>query len=169
MMSIDWQGIFLPTVSLLEILIRGSIFYLAIFFFLRFLPPRAMGGLSLSDVLVVVLIADAAQNGMSADYRSITEGLLLVMTIILWSYFIDTLDFYFPKLRLTSNTPVLLIKNGKMLKANMKSEKISESELMSQIRQYGLDTFDDVKCAYMEGDGHISVIVKSHLPTKRGI
>ena len=90
-----------------------------------------------------------------------TEGLLLVLTIIFWSYCIDLVDFYFPRLHLASHAPVRLIKNGRMLKANMDRQKISEDELMSHIRQCGLDGIAEIKSAYIEGDGQISVIMHS--------
>jgi uncharacterized membrane protein YcaP (DUF421 family) len=70
---IDWKSAFIPTIHLAEIFLRGTIVYLFILFVLRLLRREA-GALSISDLLVVVLIADAAQNAMASEYRSITEG-----------------------------------------------------------------------------------------------
>ena len=166
-MDIEWQSMLLPSVSLAEIFIRGTVVYLAIFLFVRVLPPREVGGLTVSDLLVVVLIADAAQNGMSAQYQSITEGLLLVLTIIFWSYCIDLVDFYFPRLNIASHAPVQLIRHGAWIQRNMHRQKITEEEVMSQIRQCGLDSIADIKSVYIEGDGHISVIMTSQSPIAR--
>ena len=77
MSSIDWHAMFVPTVSLLEIVLRGSAVYLSIVALMR-LFRREAGTLSTTDLIVVVLVADAAQNAMAADYHSITEGLVLV-------------------------------------------------------------------------------------------
>ena len=73
LLQIDWKAVFVPTVSLLEIVLRGTLVYLLLFFVLRVLRREA-GALGISDLLVVVLIADAAQNAMGSEYKSVTEG-----------------------------------------------------------------------------------------------
>lgn len=158
----DWQKAFVPTTSILEIVIRGSIMYLAIFFLLRFILRREAGTVGITDLLVVVLIADAAQNGMASDYTSITEGLVLVTTIVLWSFFLDWLGFHFPAIQdLLHPRPLLLVKDGRTDKRNLRKELITHEELMGQLREQGVDKLDKVKEAYMEQDGRISVITNS--------
>jgi uncharacterized membrane protein YcaP (DUF421 family) len=71
--DIDWHGLLVPTVSLLELVLRGSAIYLGILVLMRVLR-RDAGTLSTADLLVVVLIADAAQNAMASEYHSITQG-----------------------------------------------------------------------------------------------
>src|ERR1700749_2698388 len=95
LLRIDWNSVFVPTVSLLEIVLRGTLVYLLLFFLMRVLRREA-GALGISDLLVVVLIADAAQNAMSSDYKSITEGAVLVGTIIFWDYSLDWLGYKVP-------------------------------------------------------------------------
>src|SRR5689334_6101742 len=97
--DLDWAGMFAPDTPPLEIFLRGSIVYLVMFTLLRVVLKRESGSLGVSDLLVVVLIADAAQNAMASDYKSITDGLLLVATIIFWSYALDWIAFHFPVLR----------------------------------------------------------------------
>lgn len=155
----DWQRIFVPSVSIGEIILRGSLMYLMLFILLRFVLKREAGAVSITDLLVVVLIADAAQNGMAAEYISITEGLVLVGTIVFWSYALDWLGYTFPALQSFVHPPPLqLVKEGRPLWRNMRRELITEDELMTQLRQAGVETLEQVKAAYMEGDGHISVI-----------
>lgn len=77
---IDWAKAFTPTTPL-EIVLRGSLVYLALFILMRFILRREAGTFGITDLLVVVLIADAAQNAMANDYTSITDGILLVGTI----------------------------------------------------------------------------------------
>ena len=159
--NIDWHSLFVPTLSLVELMIRGTVIYLMLFMLMRFLPRREMGGIGVADLLMVVLIADAAQNAMSSDYKSITEGLVLVSTILFWSLAVDWLDHKFPHFHLSAAAPVLLIKDGRLLRKNMDYEQITEDELMSQLRQKGLETPQRVAKAYIEGDGKISVILKN--------
>jgi uncharacterized membrane protein YcaP (DUF421 family) len=154
----DWEALFVPSGSILELMVRGTVLYLALFIMLRLLPRRQLGSLGVSDVLVIVLIADAAQNGLAGEYTSITEGVVLVATILLWDYLIDFIDHRFPGLHLNMSPPKLLVQNGRMIKRNMERENMSEEDLMSQLRQHGIEHLRDVRRAYAEGEGHISVI-----------
>src|SRR5215217_5846617 len=156
--QIDWKSIFIPSMSVAEIFLRGTFVYLLLFFILRVLRREA-GSVGISDLLVVVLIADAAQNAMGSEYKSITEGAVLIATIAGWDYFLDWLGYRFPRVqRLLRPAPLLLIKNGRMLKRNMRQEMITEEELMGQLREQGIEQVNKVKKCYLEGDGHISVI-----------
>src|SRR6478736_7518845 len=133
---IDWQQIFIPTSSIFEVIVRGTCTYVMLFLILRFLLKRQTGVIGVADLLVIVLIADAAQNAMANEYKSITEGAILVLTIVFWNFAIDWLGYRFPVFqRLTRPAPLMLIENGKMLVRNMRHEMITTDELNSQLRQ----------------------------------
>ncbi|HEX8118833.1 MAG TPA: YetF domain-containing protein [Pyrinomonadaceae bacterium] len=160
LLQIDWKAAFVPNVSLLEIVLRGTLVYLLLFFVLRVLRRQA-GALGISDLLVVVLIADAAQNAMSSEYKSVTEGAVLVGTIVAWDYSLDWLGYRFPTLRrVLRPAPLPLVKDGRALRQNMRKELVSMEELMSQLREQGVEHLSEVKECCLEGDGHISVIKK---------
>ena len=156
--SVDWTALFIPSGSVAEVVVRGSVLFLTLFFILRLLPRRQIGSLGVSDLLVIVLIADAAQNGLSGEYKSITEGAVLVVTILFWNWVIDTLDYRFPELSINGTEPRLVVSNGRLLRRNMEQEELSEEQLMSHLRQQGVDDLALVGKAYVEGDGRISVI-----------
>jgi uncharacterized membrane protein YcaP (DUF421 family) len=157
---IDWAAVFKPSTSIPEIILRGTLVYLFLFIVLRFLR-RSAGAIGISDLLVVVVIADAAQNAMGSKYESVTEGAVLVLTIVAWDYFFDWLAFRFPSLRmLLSPRPLPLIKDGKVNERNRRKEMISKDELLGELREQGVDNVEDVKSCYMESDGHISVVKK---------
>ena len=165
----DWEHLFVPGGPLLELVVRGTVLYLVLFVMLRLLPRRQLGSLGVSDVLVIVLIADAAQNGLAGDYTSITEGVVLVGTILFWDYAIDWIDRMFPRLNLNASEPLPLVHEGRIIKRNLARENITEGDLMSQIRQQGIDDVSMVKNAYAEGDGSISVIkARSSRPRDSG-
>lgn len=84
--DVDWGDLLVPQTSLAEIVIRGTAVYLVIFALLRFVSKRQSGALGMTGLLLVVLIADAAQNAMAADYQSLPDGLLLVAVIVGWSW-----------------------------------------------------------------------------------
>lgn len=163
-MGIDWQEIFTPTGSLAAIFVRGTIIYLVLFAAMRLMPRRTIGTMGAADVLVIVLIADAVQNGMSDEYRSVTEGLFLAAVIFGWTLAIDWLDSNFPHWHLASASPILVIRDGRFLRENMERERITEDELMAQLRQHGQDSPEAVAKAYVEGEGHVSVILRSRAP-----
>ena len=157
--QVDWQKIFVPNTPLLETIVRGTLIYLGLFTLLRVLLKRESGTLGISDMLLVVLIADAAQNGMADDYRSVTDGLLLVATIIFWSWAPNWLGYHFPFFqKLIKPSKLLLVKNGRMLRHNMQKELITAGELMSEVRANGIDDLSTIKEAYMEPSGTISII-----------
>lgn len=157
--DVNWKELFVPDVSIVETIIRGSLVYLVLFVLLRVVLKRQAGNIGVNDLLVVVLLADAAGNAMATEYKSITNGGILVATIVTWSYILNFLGYYLPRIQRFRNPPALtLVKNGRMLHKNMGKELITEDELMSQLRQQGIDSLSQVKAAYMEGDGHISVI-----------
>lgn len=155
----DWKSIFLPDVPLLEIILRGSAMYIALFILLRVVLKRQSGSLGMTDLILITLIADASQNAMAGQYNSVPDGIVLVSTIIFWSYAFDWLSFKFPWFsRLIEPPPLPLIQDGKLLRRNMRKELITEQELMGHLREQGLDNLGKVKKAYIESDGRISVV-----------
>ena len=159
LIKVDWQGMLVPTTSVAEIVIRGTMIYFAILLLLRIVFKRASSGLAATDVLVIVLIADAAQNGMSADYKSVTEGVVLVATIIMWSYALDWLSYHVPAFqRLLEPQPLLLVEDGRIDRRNLRRELITHDELMAALRAEGLSELAQVLEARMETDGTISII-----------
>jgi len=157
--SVDWNAVFVPAIGIGQVIVRGTIMYLALFAILRFLGRRQAGHFGPADLLVIVLIADAAQNALGKDYNSITEGLALVLTIVAWDYALDWARWRFPGLRPLLSPPSLkLVENGRVLEQNLRKEMLTRDELMSQLRQEGVDDVQQVKVARMEGDGRLSVI-----------
>ncbi len=158
--GIDWHALFVPNTSLAEVILRGTLIYLLLFFLMRFLRREA-GQIGIADVLVVVVIADAAQNAMAGPYNSVTEGVVLILTIVAWDYALDWLGANVPAFgRLIHPKPLLLVKDGRMLLRNMRRELITQDELHSRLREEGIEHLHEVKHCYMEGDGKISIIKK---------
>lgn len=157
--AVEWDNILVPDTPLLEIIVRGSLVYLSLFALLRLVLKRQAGTVSMTDLLVIVLIADAAQNAMAADYKSVPDGILLVATLIFWNFLLEWLGYRFPVIEKWIHPPaLLLIRNGKILHANMKRELITQVEIMSQLREQGIEDVSQVKAARLEGDGKLSVV-----------
>ena len=155
----DWHEMFAIHLSVWEIFVRGTVVYIALFLMLRFVMKRQTGGIGVTDVLVIVMIADASQNAMAGEYKSITEGILLVAVIMFWDFVINALTFHVPWVaKALDPKPIQLIKHGRILRTNLRRELITPDELESQLRLQGVDDHRDVKCAFMESDGKISVV-----------
>ena len=160
-MSLDWGQIFGLSVSPIELVIRGSAMYLFLFVVFRVVIRRRVGAVGMADILVLVIIADAAQNGMSGEYKSVTDGAILVATIVAWDYLIDWLNYHVPALRnWLEAPPLLLIRDGRVLRRNLRHEFVTEDELESKLREKGVTDVSQVREARMESDGEVSVIKK---------
>jgi uncharacterized membrane protein YcaP (DUF421 family) len=142
-----------------ELVLRGSAMYWFLFLLFRFVLRRDVGSLGIADILLLVLIADASQNAMAGGYTTVAEGMLLVATIAAWNYLLDWASFRFELVRRLAEPPPLpLVRNGRILRANLRQEMVTLDDLHAQLRQHGIDDVARVKSAVMESDGNISVI-----------
>ena len=165
--GIDWHGMLVPTGSVVELILRASIMYLLILAGFRIFR-RDAGSLSVSDLLVVVLIADAAQNGMAGEYKSLTEGVIVVTTIFGWNYALDWLAYRFRLVHwLLHPPPLLLVRNGQLQHRNLRSEAITKEDLLAQLREQGVEEVASVKKCFLESDGRLSVIRSEREPASR--
>jgi uncharacterized membrane protein YcaP (DUF421 family) len=163
--AINLNSMFEPSIGLLEVMIRGSIMYLSLFVILRFIARRQSGRIGTADLLVIVLIADAAQNALGKDYQSITEGVVLILTIVAWEYALDWLAWRFPGLRRWLHaSPLKLISEGRILKDNMRREMLTEDELHAALRHEGITDIRRVQSLFIEQSGHFSVIEQDPAP-----
>jgi uncharacterized membrane protein YcaP (DUF421 family) len=146
-------------VSPWEMIVRGTVMYWFLFALFRFVLRRDVGSLAIADVLLVVLIADAAQNAMSGTYNSVSSGIVLVATIAGWNYLLDWASYHSDRVRrFVEPPPLRLIRDGRLLRGNLRREMITIDELRAKLRQQGIDQLSEVKSAYMESDGEISAV-----------
>ena len=158
--AIDWNATFVPTIHLGEIILRGTLIYWFLFLLFRMIRREA-GAISVGDLLVVTLIADAAQNAMASDYKSVPEGMVLILTIVGWDLLFDWLASRSARLRALLQPPQLpLIVDGVIQWRNLRKEMVSEAELQMHLREHGIEDVSKVKLCSLESDGHISVIEK---------
>jgi uncharacterized membrane protein YcaP (DUF421 family) len=154
----DWQGLLEPH-HVLENVIRASSIYLMLFLLLRFMPNRKAGSLGPADLLVVVLLATLVNGALNRDSNSLTDAFVMVATIVAWSFTIDILAGRVPFLRrLLHSEPVEVVRDGAIVSRNLRREFMTEEELRAQLRLQGVENERDVAHAYIEHDGHVSVI-----------
>lgn len=157
-MSVDLGGLFQPQHTL-EVMLRGALMYLVLYLLLRVVLRRELGETGATDILVVVLLADAAQNGMAGRYTSITDGVALVVAILGTSALLDMLSYRWRWFaRLIKPCPVMLVRNGQVDRRALRRQLMTMDELWSHLRENGVDSLDAVEEVWMESDGRMSVI-----------
>jgi uncharacterized membrane protein YcaP (DUF421 family) len=147
--------------SLLEIVIRGVLVYVSVCLLLRVVLKRQAGRASLSDLLVVSLVAGVCRNPLVRDAYSITDGMSVVAMVLACSFATDWLSYYVPFVhRLTHSPPRPLIQDGQVIQENLQRELMTEKQLLCKLRRAGVRGPEEVEAAYLEGDGENSVIPK---------
>jgi uncharacterized membrane protein YcaP (DUF421 family) len=158
----DWHDLVSFNVSPLELFVRGTLMYWFLLLIFRFVMRRDVGAVGMADVLLIVLIADAAQNAMAGGYESVAEGCVLIGTMIGWNFALDRLSYRYQAVRkLLDPPPLVLVKHGQINWHNMRREAITEEELLAHLRQNGLTSVKEAGLVCMESDGKVSVIPAS--------
>lgn len=142
-----------------ELIVRGSVVYWFLLLVFRFILRRDAGALGIADLLFVVIVADASQNGMSGSYDTVSEAIVLVGTLVAWNYALDWAGARWKAIRrLTEPTPLLLVDHGRIVARNLRKEFLTRDDLDSELRHAGIDDLAKVRKAYLEGDGKFSVL-----------
>jgi uncharacterized membrane protein YcaP (DUF421 family) len=157
--GVNWVDVFSPQAPLVETFVRGTVLYLGVLILLRLTPARESGAVGTPDLLVMVLLADAAQNAMAGPHHAVGDGLTLIVTILAWSAAVDWASFRWPFVhRFLRTPPVRLVREGQILAGNLRRQLITTDELMAQLRKHGVDDVAEVKGAWIEDDGQISLV-----------
>jgi len=155
----NWAALFAHEVPLPELIVRGSAIYWFLFVIFRFVLRRDVGSIGIADVLLLVVIADAAQNAMSGPYTTITDGVILISTIVAWNWLLDWSAYHSRVMRrLVMPRPLVIVREGKLCNDALRKELLSQEEIETHIRVHGVEHIKDVKVARLEGDGQISVV-----------
>jgi len=155
----DLVDVFGMTMPVLELVLRGTVMYWFLVLVFRLILRRDVGSMGITDFLFIVLLGDAAQNGMIGEATSATDAITLIATLVFWNVLIDWASYRFPAVERVFAPPRLcLVRDGRLDRRNMRRQFISLDELMAKVRQEGLEDLSRVKRMYLESDGEISVI-----------
>lgn len=158
LLSIDWQSLFAMDTSIGELFIIGSVLYIGILILMRLMPRRTGAEISLMDMIWVLLITEAASHSMG-NYSSLTDGIILIAIYMGWDYLINILKQHIPAINnMLSVAPLPVVRDGKMIPANMRKEFLNKDELLSSLREQGIEDVSEVKKAFVESEGQITVI-----------
>lgn len=157
----DWSVLFTTDTPWLELVLRGTVVFFALLVLMRFVGQRESSGLGVSDLLVVVMVGAALGDSLTGGGDNIADGLVPVVTVMFWSMVMDALTYRWPRLtRLLKGRARPLILNGTLDRSALRREFISEDELGAQLRTHGLTEVSQVRRAYLEANGEISILPK---------
>ena len=149
-------------VPLWEIVLRGSAVYISISVVLRLVPKRQIGNIAPNDMIALVIVGTLAADAIMGDIKAPPDIIVMILVILLWDYLANLAEYHFPWFRgVAQDTPTLLIHNGVLLRDNLRKEKLTEQELIANLRKQGVLEIGNVQQAILEVDGNISVVEKS--------
>lgn len=142
-----------------ELLVRGTAIYWLLLLIFRFVLRRDFGTAGVPGLLFVVLLGDAAQNGMIGDGHTLADSAFLIVVLAGWNYLLDFLAYHVPFVsRLTDPPATLIAKDGRLVQRNLRREHITLEEVDSALRAEGLDNLTRVRRMYVEPDGKLTVL-----------
>jgi uncharacterized membrane protein YcaP (DUF421 family) len=149
----------LSLTSALGIIIRTTSVYLVILVGLRLAGKREIGQMTVFDLVVLLLIANAVQNAMVGPDTSLIGGILAVVVLLLVNALVAGLRLRWPHLRRwVEGTPTLMVLHGEIIPEHMRREGIDEESLLTALREHGVAEISEVEMAVLEIDGSISVV-----------
>ena len=142
-----------------NIAVRSALVFLAVFAALRLMGKRELGQMTVFDLVVILLIANAVQNAMVGADFSVQGGILAAFVLLL-------VDRGIARLRLAGawwgrileGTPTVLVEDGEFIPPHLRKEGIERGEIEMAIREHGMESVAAVKLAVLETDGSISVV-----------
>ena len=124
------------TKPLWEIGVRATVVYLALVVLLRVVPKRNAGHISPNDLLTVIVVGGVATDAIMGGSTSVGDNLLLIAVVIAWAYLLDQMEYRFPAVRrLLRDRQTVLIRDGRMIRPNMRRELVTGQELLAALRE----------------------------------
>ncbi|MBA2614576.1 MAG: DUF421 domain-containing protein [Actinobacteria bacterium] len=146
----------------MDLVIRAAVAFLFVYFLTRVIGRRELSSMQPFDLIMLVMIGDLVQQGVTQNDFSVTGALLVGGTIGLLTVFVSYASYRFPRLRpMLDGDPVIVVEDGKPIDHNLRRNRVTLDELAAAARQSQLDSLDDVRWAVLETNGKISFIPRS--------
>jgi uncharacterized membrane protein YcaP (DUF421 family) len=146
----------------MDLVVRAIIAFAFVYLLTRVIGRRELSSLEPFDLILLVMIGDLVQQGVTQNDFSVTGALLVGGTIALMTVGVSYLNFRFPRLRpALDGEPVIVVEDGKPIDRNLRRNRITVDELAAAARQNAIASIDDVQWAVLETNGRISFIARS--------
>src|SRR6266550_1246557 len=145
----------------MDIVLRAAFAYVFILFLLRIVGRRELGTMEPSDLVLIVVMGDLIQNGVTQSDYSMTGVMLAVSTFGLLAVATSWLVFRSRRAQnVIEGTPIILVENGKPIERNIRSERMTIDEIMQEARSQNIESLGDVKWGVLESTGKMTFIEK---------
>lgn len=142
-----------------DIVFRTAAIYLTILVGLRFAGKRELGQMTVFDLVVLLLIANAVQNAMVGPDTSLSGGVLAAVVLLVLNALVARLRLRWPALRrAVEGSPTVLVLRGEVITDHLRREGLDQDTLEAALREHGVADLGDVEMAVLEIDGSISVV-----------
>ena len=163
-MFIDWSKMWQTEQPPLETLVRATLVFLVVYFFLRIAGRKELSRYSSFDLAVIFLLAQAVRRAITVDDASIPTAVIGLATLIGWDVFFSWLSFRSPlAATVLKGTPRLLVQDGRPLEDALRATRMGTDELKSRLRVHGTEDLGAVQKAYLEPDGKVTFVLKQRL------
>ncbi len=146
-----------------DIVLRTTSVYVIILVGLRLAGKREIGQMTVFDLVVLLLLANAVQNAMVGPDTSLVGGIVAALVLLVLNSVVAQLRLRSPRLRrMVEGSPTLLVLRGEVIPLHLQREGIDQETLEAALREHGIAEISEVEIAVLEIDGSISVVPKSH-------
>jgi uncharacterized membrane protein YcaP (DUF421 family) len=143
----------------MDLVLRATVGFLFVLLLTRVVGRRELSSLEPFDLILLVMLGDLVQQGITQNDFSVTGLMLVTATIALLTVAVSYASFKFPRLRpVLDGEPVIVVEDGKPIDRNLRRNRITEQELAAAARSQGIAHITDVRWAVLETSGQISFI-----------
>jgi len=143
----------------MDLVIRAAVVFFFIFFLTRVVGRRQLSDLEPFDFILLVVLGDLVQQGITQSDESVTGTLTVISTIALLSVAVSWVSFRIKRVRLiTEGEPIVLVQDGRPIEQNLRRERITIEDVEEQLRHSQLSSVSELRWAILENDGKISCI-----------
>jgi len=145
----------------MDLVLRTAVVFSFVYLLTRTLGRRELSSLEPFDVILLVVIGDLVQQGVTQSDNSVTGAVIVLSTLGLLTVMLSFANFRLPGMRpVLEGEPLILVEDGRVIERNMKRERLTMDDLTSSAREQQVDSLDDVRWAVLETSGQISIIPK---------
>jgi uncharacterized membrane protein YcaP (DUF421 family) len=142
-----------------DIVIRAAVAYVFIIFLLRIIGRRELSTLAPSDLVLLVVMGDLVQNGVTQSDQSVTGVFLALSTFAILTVAVSVVTFKSRRVQtLVEGAPLILVQDGKPVEKNLRSERLNIDDIAEQARGQGIERLDEIKWCVLESSGSMSFI-----------
>jgi uncharacterized membrane protein YcaP (DUF421 family) len=143
-----------------ESVIRAAAIYGLLLVVFRLTGNRSLGQITTFDFILLLIVSEAIQNGMAGSDYSVTNALVLVLTLVTIDIVLSLIKGRLPIVeKWLEGVPVVIVEHGRPLADRMRSSRVDVADVLTAARKlHGLERLDQIKYAVLERSGDISII-----------